>query len=257
MDESRITFKSADGTTLVGLVAKPTGTPRGAVVLAHGITVEKNEGGFYTRLAAHLAQRNLSSLRFDFRGHGDSQGKSDQMTIRGEIDDLSAAVDTLASGNSAVSIVGTSFGAAIAIEYAHRHAEKVLSLSLLAPVLDFRRTFLQPETEWAEEWFTKKALQKAEKTGQLNLDGFVLGKALLSEFAVLKPIDSLRSISTPTLIVHGSDDSMVPFPVARDASKGLPHVTFIAVEEADHGFEGFEDGVFDEVAKWILRHPPA
>jgi len=255
MTEKNVSFFSADGTPLHGIVATPPDTPKGAVVLAHGITVEKNEGGFYTRLAEVLATRRWQSLRFDFRGHGESGGRPQDMTIEGEINDLSAAVDLLRqSGWNKVGIVGTSFGAGVAVFHAQRRRETVSRLALLAPVLDYRRTFLTPETEWAKEWFTAAAFKRAEIVGTLDLDGFLLGLKLLEELRRLSPADVLLSLNVPTLIVHGTDDSMVPYSVAKEVAAKYEHGRFLAVYGADHGLEGFEETIFSEVSQWVTRN---
>lgn len=255
MKENYLEIKSRDGTPLRAILATPHEDTRGAVVLAHGITVEKNEDGFYTELAELLAAKGLQSLRFDFRGHGESGGRPEEMTIAGEIDDLAAAVNHLLKlGWPKVAVIGTSFGAGIAVLYAQRSANIFSSLVLLAPVLDYQRTFLEPETEWAIECFTKEAFDRAEITGILDLEGFPLGQALIQEFKTLDPGQTLLNLTVPTLIVHGTEDSMVPYDVAQHVGSTYQHGKFLPIEGADHGFEDFTDQVFTEVTKWIIEH---
>lgn len=253
MKEKTVWFKSIDGVSLCGILASPNKESKGTVILTHGITVEKNEGGFYRRLAKLLAENQLTSLRFDFRGHGESSGKLWEMTIKGEINDLSAAISLLkAEGYKKIAIVGTSFGAGIAVLYAKKRQSTISSLTLLCPVLDYKRTFLEPETEWAQEWFTPEAISKAKQTGKFNLDRFELGNALLEEFHRYKPAEALLKLTVPTLIVHGTEDSMVPYSVAQYYGRKYRKGKFLSIKEADHGFEGFEGKVFPKVVKWIL-----
>jgi pimeloyl-ACP methyl ester carboxylesterase len=56
------------------LVAPPAGETA-ATVLVHGGGVTREEGGFFARLAARLAGAGSPTLRFDFRGHGESEGR--------------------------------------------------------------------------------------------------------------------------------------------------------------------------------------
>lgn len=255
MRQSKIHFASRDGTRLCGILVTLDKAERVGAVLAHGITVEKNEDGFYTRLAKVLAEARVPSLRFDFRGHGESDGEPSEMTIKGEIEDLAAAIDHVQElGWKRVAIVGTSFGGGVAVLYAYHHPDKVSCLSLLSPVLDYGRTFLNPETEWAQEWFTHEALRRAKTTGVLDLDGFPLGAKLLDEFKELNPGTTLLNLAVPALIIHGSDDSMVPFQVAKAVGSRYAHGRFISIQGADHGFEGYEECVFEEVRKWVVDH---
>ena len=255
MNEKKVKIESQDGTPLCGILLSDPRCTKGVAVLAHGITVEKNEGGFYTKLAKVLADGGLQSLRFDFRGHGESGGRPEEMTIQGEVEDLEAAVSHVRElSPKRLSIVATSFGAGIAILYTERRPETVSSVVLLAPVLDYNRTFLAPETEWAQEWFTEEALKRAKENGTLDLDGFPLGRKLLEEFKVFDPGEVLLRLTVPTLIIHGTDDSMVPYDVARRIGSKYIHGRFLSIEDADHGFEGSEDRVFSEVKRWILEH---
>lgn len=41
----------------------------------------REEGGFFTRLAAGLAASGVTSLRFDLRAHGTSGGRESELTI--------------------------------------------------------------------------------------------------------------------------------------------------------------------------------
>jgi len=255
MKEKRIWFKSKDGLRLCGTLTVLSKTAKGVVILAHGITAEKNETGSYKRLARLLAKNHLTSLRFDFRAHGKSSGKFHKITIKGELDDLLAAVNFLKKkGYKKFAIVGTSFGAGVAVLYAGKRSRKITSLTLLCPVLDYRRTFLEPETRWAKKWFTPYAISRAHKTGSLNLGGFRLGAALLREFKRHKPGEMLLKFSIPVLIAHGTEDKMVPYKVARYYAKKYPRGKFISVKGADHGLKAFEKKVFPKIVNWILKH---
>ncbi len=252
MREERIQFAASDGTRLTGIWVVPSDTPIGAVVLAHGITVDKNEGGFYTTLAEELCNAGIASLRFDFRGHGESDGRSSDMTIAGEVKDLAAAAQEVQRRfHVAPAIVAASFGGGIAVLLAGAKEVDLSALVLLNPVLDYTRTFLRPETEWARQWFNPQALREAEATGTLDLGGFVLGKPLLDEFRRYEPLARIPSLNMPVMIVHGTADSKVPFDPAKQASIASRNVSLMALEGADHGFAGRHQAVFRDVVGWL------
>jgi len=53
------------------------------------LNVDKNEwNDFYRNLAKHLYENGYSTLRFDFRGHGESGGSKRELTIIGSLVDL-------------------------------------------------------------------------------------------------------------------------------------------------------------------------
>src|SRR5512139_821266 len=70
----RMVLASGDGMRLEAAVHRHAGAAAGAVVLAHGITVDMDEGGMFVSLADRLSEAGFGVLRFSFRGHGGSAG---------------------------------------------------------------------------------------------------------------------------------------------------------------------------------------
>lgn len=253
-----MTFESTGGVSLSGIYRSVEGSPKAGVVLAHGILVEKNYGGFYPALSTALARLGLESLRFDFRGHGESEGRLEEMTIAGEVEDLATAVRFLRGRQaSPVGIVGTSLGAGIAVVYVAQARRTPFALILLSSILDFRRGFLEPETPWAKKWFTPSALAAAYARGTLDLGGRSLGIALVREFEAVHPAKVLRDLTVPVLMVHGAQDPIASFPAAQEAAQSSPGVKFVRVGGGEHYFEGAEVRVFRQISKWLDAQVPA
>src|SRR5688572_4463684 len=144
------TLTSLDGIPLDCAEHAPSiDAPLGVVVQAHGITSDMNERGVYVRLAERLASDGFHVVRFSFRGHGRSGGTQKGMTIAGEMLDLAAVLGyAQAVGSSKVSIVAASFGAVsacLSLPYVH---DRLTGLCLWHPVLDLKRTFIEPELPW-------------------------------------------------------------------------------------------------------------
>lgn len=60
-------FRPLDGTSLACTLTVPDAAASGLAVLVHGAGVTRREGGFFTRLAAGLAEAGVQCLRFDLR----------------------------------------------------------------------------------------------------------------------------------------------------------------------------------------------
>lgn len=77
----------------------------------------------------------LDTIRFNFRGVGNSQGEHDHG--KGEQDDLAAVIDYAINhlGWQKVFLAGFSFGAGVACLYAGLNSEKIQGLFLIAPAV--------------------------------------------------------------------------------------------------------------------------
>ena len=79
---------------LSAIIQKPSGTSRKRiplVVICHGFTGNK-EGALLNILADSLEAHGIASLRFDFNGHGQSEGRFEDMTVPNEIEDAQRVV---------------------------------------------------------------------------------------------------------------------------------------------------------------------
>ena len=123
MADHETAFQSLDGTALFGTVCSAE-APVGMAVLVHGSGVTREEGGFFTRLAAGLAASGVTSLRFDLRAHGASGGRESELTIASVTNDVRAAGDHLRAHTGRpgpVHVIAASFsGGAAALHAAHR-----------------------------------------------------------------------------------------------------------------------------------------
>jgi uncharacterized protein len=82
--------------------------------MVHG-GVTRGEDGFFTRLAAGLADAGVASPRFDLRGHGESEGRQEETTLTAltaltaHLNDIAAALACVReeTGARVVHLLGT------------------------------------------------------------------------------------------------------------------------------------------------------
>ena len=103
--ERAVVFECA-GSELVGIVATPEGPAAavGVIILVGGPQYRAGSHRQFTLLARHRAARGIASLRFDYRGYGDSAGRA-ALGVVGVEDDLRAAIDRLRKEVAAVARV--------------------------------------------------------------------------------------------------------------------------------------------------------
>ena len=95
--ESPVVFENK-GQQIVGMLHLPEGRGRfPTALLLHGFTGTKVEAHrMFVKLSRALADHGIASLRFDYRGSGDSAGEFEDMTIRSEVADSLEAIKVLA-----------------------------------------------------------------------------------------------------------------------------------------------------------------
>lgn len=257
-DGEKFFYKSQD-INLCAIFNKQEGkSTHGNVVLTHGIINDKDEDGNFVKLAKKLNQKGYNVLRFDFRGHGDSEGISENVTIAGELVDLETSIqkfDDLINARSRYIIVASSFGAVSSILYTAANSERIDKIVLWNPVLDFERTFLRAETPWGKTFFNQKGYEELKKKGFITVPEteFRFGKRLIEEFKEIKPYQLLRKFELPVLTIHGTEDTAVPYSVSKQHGTPNKHSKFIS-HKCDHSFVGIEDTVIDETVEWITEN---
>ncbi len=264
-------LRSLDGLRLRGTVAVPrTERPWKSAVMVHGGGVTREEGGFFTRLASGLACEGIASLRCDFRAHGASEGRQEELTLSGVINDIRAAVAHMRAlmGADRVSLIGTSFGGGLCAFFAARHPETLDSLTLLNPLLDYKRRLLDEKPYWHNDRIDESAAHELTANGFIaHSPSFKLGRALLNELFHIAPHAALREVVSRTLVVHGTRDTFIPIESSREhvAKIAGPH-ELLEIEGAQHGFAVHEDPAYHDphtlewqavvirtVAEWINR----
>ena len=159
------------------------------VVMCHGFHSSKDNPITSRALAQKLVESGLSVLRFDFTGHGVSEGDIDDITPLAGLDDLKSAIKTL--GKKKIAIYGSSFGGYVALLYATDHP--ILALALKSPVSD-----------WSEV--------------QISNDR---GKRFRQEVKDIHIYKLAKNIKAPTLIIHGDQDDVVPLAQSQRLLKSL------------------------------------
>lgn len=249
-------LRSVDGLPLDVLVHGPSSDrSRGVLVLAHGVSADADEGGMFRRLAEQLAEQGWTALRFSFRGHGASGGTQRGVTIAGEMLDLQAVVEHgLTYHSGSLSIMAASFGAVSTLLSLPALDGRVQRLVLWNPVLDLRRTFLEPELPWGKENFGPEQQELLRSQGYLVMDGeFELGSVLFEEFRHYRPLEYLMDSGVPALIVHGDHDTSVSYEISREAATARPSTRLHTVLGSDHGFDTRvrEDEAIEVTVAWL------
>lgn len=229
--KDKFLFSNDNGFKLCGVISDPTGNAKPSIIiLCHGISTSK-DGRTYTQLEARLNRKGIATFRFDFFGHGESEGKFEDITLSGASNDVLKAIRILKdSGYSKIGLMGSSFGGFASLMAASRSTELIL-LALKSPVSDYLGLLISKDQEIDISRWKHKGFIFVEgidgKSLKLNYTFFRDAEAIKSDAAIKK-------IKTPTLIVHGDADKTVPLEQSIQCARLMDDCRLKIIKGADH-----------------------
>lgn len=245
VSSTETTIRTLDGLRLRGALATPDTPTDRAIVLVHGGGVTRDEGGFFTRLATGLAEAGVAALRYDLRGHGESDGAQQDATLAGHLNDIAVALQHVRqlTGAPLISLLGTSFGGGLAAYYAGARPAELERLVLLNPQVNYKNRYIEQKPYWdGDRLNDEMAAQLAEQGFIAHSPTVKQGRAFLNEVFWIRPLDVLDKITAPTLLVHGTEDTFVPVDVSRAADQRIrSEHRLVEIEGAQHGFAVHDD----------------
>lgn len=237
-------FSNEKKSKLCGILSNPTEKKNAPIiVMAHGFAGTKNNRGNST-LSELLNLKKVSTFRFDFYGHGDSDGKFEDITVSEGVNDVICAISFLKKqGYKKIGLMGSSFGG-ICSTIAASKSPELFVLALKSPVSDY------PEVESGRK--TKKDISDWKKTGFAVYDkekNLNLNYSFYEDITKLDVYKDAEKIKIPTIIVHGDKDEIVPVTQSFKLVKSIKTSKLVVVKGANHRYEDKKD--FDTVIKLI------
>ena len=209
------------------------------VVIGHGVTGNKDRPALVA-LVEGLAAAGISALRFSFSGNGDSEGAFADSTITKEVADLGNIIDALDGYN--VCYVGHSMGGAVGVLRATAD-ERIQALVSLAGMVH------------------TKAFAEREFGDATPDEGFMwdepdcpLSQAYMDDMAAIDSVAKNASkFAVPWLLVHGTEDDIVPIEDSHDILQYANEETeLLELPGVDHVFSGDSSAIMvEKVVTWI------
>lgn len=238
-------FRTLDGLRLSATLVTPVGPTERAVVLVHGGGVTREEGGFFTRLAAGLGEAGVASLRFDLRGHGESEGRQEELTLVTILNDIRVALGYVRqqTGASLVSLLGASFAGGVCAHYAAKRPAELDRLVLFNPQLDYHQRTIASRPYWTDDRLSDEMAEQLTEHGFIQFTPTLKhGRAMFNEAFWFEVLTLLGDVQAPTLVVHGTKDTFVPIEASRAAMQRFTtEHHLVEIEGAQHGFAVHDD----------------
>ena len=172
--------------------------------------------------------------------------------------DACAVLDAI--GVERAHVVGASMGGMIAQTFAIEHPHRTLSLTsimsnpgdievgqptpeaaevLFSPPPSSREEYIAGSERW-KVWMSRKHFDAAEVRSraarEYDRSFYPEGspRQLAAIYASGSRVEALAGLSVPTLVIHGTDDTLLPLPGGEATAKAIPGSRLLVVEDMGH-----------------------
>ena len=241
---------------LTALIQKPElqqGEKCPMVVFCHGFSGTK-DGPMFELICDSLQVHGIASIRFDFNGHGQSEGEFKDMTVPNEIEDAKKVVEYVRDLRyvSDVAIVGHSQGGVVAAMTAGQLSEELgapafKAVALMAPAAVLRDDAIRGNT-MGKNYDPFDPGEYVELYG-----GLKLGAGYIRTAFTLPIYETAAKYQGPAIIVHGNADRVVPYTYGERFHQIWPGSEYVLQEYFDHGFSQNIYRSTDLVTQFLLK----
>lgn len=218
------------------------------VVFCHGFGGRK-EGPLFELIADSLQKHGIASLRFDFNGHGDSEGKFEDMTVPNEISDAKKVIAYVQSmpDVSKIALVGHSQGGVVAAMTAGELKDQISAVALMAPAAVLRDDAIRGST-FGKTYNPLDPPEYVELWGNQRL-----GRKYITTAFSLPIYETAANYQGPALVVHGNADRVVPYTYGERFHRQWQGSQYVLQEYFDHGFSQNVYRTTDLVSQFLLQ----
>lgn len=186
-----------------------------------------------TALAAFARAHGHALVRFDYRGHGQSGGRFEELVLSDWLDDALSVLDRLTKGPQI--LVGSSMGGYLALLAALHRPHRVAALVGIAAAADFTERLLLGRLNAAERAAFERIGLRREPS-RFEEDGYPFTWKLVEDGRRHLLLDAPINLAMPVRLLHGMQDPDVPWAISLEIADRLrsADVRVHLVKDGDH-----------------------
>lgn len=217
------------------------------VILCHGF-MGNMDNELFNDISADLVAKGIGVVRFDFNGHGKSDGEFQHMTVLNEIEDVKEVIRWIRNQDFTknISLLGHSQGGVVAAMTAGELGDKeIKSLVLMAPAAVLRDDALRGNTMGAmyDPWNIPEYITMP--------NGLKLGRDYIAAARELPIYEIASRYTGPTFIIHGKADRIVPYTYGERFRHDLENASIRLIDGEDHSFTGNTAQAASLASDWL------
>lgn len=198
------------------------------VIISHGYNGNQSD---YAFMAEYLATNGIGSICYNFCGGstGDESGfPTTEMSLLTEKQDLLAVLDEVRYWDwidpEQIYLFGSSQGGMVSALVAEERAKQLRGMTLLYPAFNI-----------ADDW-RKQFPGKEDIPNQMLFWDMMLGRAYFEAIHDFRVNERTGGFDKPILIMHGTDDNVVPISYSEQAVERYPDARLEIFSGEGHGF---------------------
>lgn len=199
------------------------------VLMSHGFPGHKESHcNIFGAIERALTQRGYHTLRFDYRGCGESDGREENFTLGSACEDYQAVLYwAKAKGYKRFIYIGEGLGASLAIMNIDLDVRGCI---LLWPVLDL-------SSHAKSCWSLTEPSAEDIRRGFVLHDNYRIGLNLYKELGKIDIVYAIKEMFMPTIVFHGAKDAQVPITGLDMARRYIPakRLEIMAFHDGEHG----------------------
>ena len=226
-----------DGITLRGKLERASNEKGPIAIIFHGFLADLGytEDSLYSKIAERILKENISVIRFDFNGHGKSDGKLVDMDVLNELEDAMAILNYVRKLDfvTDIYVVGHSQGGVVGGMLAGYYPDIISKLALLAPAAT-----LKDDALMGTVMGTKYDTDHIPETVSINNTPFTIGGKYFRIAKLLPIYEVTKNYKGNMLVIHGLKDQVVDVKAAYRYREAIHSCKLGIYEELDHGIAG-------------------
>ena len=222
------------------------------VMLCHGFTANRNNG-LLCGIADELEKQGIASIRFDFNGHGESEGDFQQMTVLNEIEDALHVYNWVKADSrfGKIGIAGHSQGGVVTSMLAGKLGKKAFrgGVVLLAPAGVIRDDAIRG----AFAGTSFDGADPLDPPEYVEVWGHHLGREYITSAFWLPIYETAAGYKGPACIIHGTADRLVPYTYGLRFHQLWKKSEWHLLDRYDHGFGPNPEGAVKLAATFFTK----
>ena len=242
---NELTIPQKNGKRIYGVISGPaTQGKHGIAIISHGFNGTHHFGKDYFQTLNDLG---YAVYTFDYPC-GSIHSRSDNNTMEMSISDEKETLKEIVSyfrkqkniDKHRIVLCGESQGGLVSALAAAELKKQVSHLILICPALGIpdnwnaRYPRIEDIPEVSEIW------------------GVKLGRKFMMDIRPMKPFETIGRYQGPVLIVHGTDDKVVPLDYSKRAQQTYGNAVLKVIEKAGHGFKPAERVLSNQYVREFL-----